>query len=193
MIIDPFPGPPSPPRPDPPDPYRPPAPRPSPSPPPPPRSAPADWSSASSAAKRLNEASDSISQLIKEFDTKLKELGFGIEVWLSNALSLEREEREGEDGEGRMLFETQTELGYSKLGTWLLCVRDAQYRVNFADEHNFHVPWKLQSTWGERRLVDQPRSIRIEAIKVFPELLRLLTEKAEEAVSAIEAAKNVLK
>lgn len=55
--------------------------------------------------------------------------------------------------------------------------------------------WQVTMLWGTVHipLLEQPREVRIAALKKFPDLVQQLKWKADEALSAIKQAKDYVK
>lgn len=146
-----------------------------------------------SNAKLLNEKSNSINDVVKALEEKLRQINLGLTVWLSDD-PLSTEEFLEEDHEGTMQA-TGTfndELGFSKSasGEWRLAVQEARYKYEVDSWNNREVIF--QSASDERSLESCSRDTRIEATKRFPALVQLMNARAKAAIDAIEAAKKLV-
>jgi hypothetical protein len=135
----------------------------------------------STTAKDLNEKSDSINDVIRAFEEKLRDINLGIEVWLDST-PLDSKATFALDDEGAEDGSVVEELGFSKLvtGEWALAVRRAFYDLR-ASFRSANVPV---------RLIECSRRLRIEALKQFPTLVGQMTTEATEAIRAIDAARS---
>jgi len=137
----------------------------------------------SSAAKRLNEKSDSINETIRRVENALRESEAGIEFWSSSAfLSLDN----------RSFY-----LGYVRAPQdWCLKVRE--YRdVPSAAEQRLIIEEDMDS-WEpvmeeERLLLQAPRIFRIEALAALPAFLEAYHDKIESMIDTIDHAAESLK
>jgi hypothetical protein len=144
-------------------------------------------------AKVLNQKSDSLNDLIKALDEKLRQINLGLEVWVSaDAIATEPTLKEDRDGEWYQNGEKRRELGFVKVDdTWCLAVREATYEYGTDN-------WggRLTEFKAERdivRLLECSREFRIAALKRFPELVDLMHTQAKEAIEVIEAAQKYVK
>jgi hypothetical protein len=142
----------------------------------------------SEISETLNRESDTINQLSKRFEERLRLLNVGLEVWcteplVTEATDLSNDEETYEQGS------IDTELGWSKgLKEWGLYLRERVYRRLSSDLYGRE--WEPVCTDHQYPLREASRQFRIAALRHFPELLRGLTQEAEQAVKAIEDAKR---
>jgi hypothetical protein len=141
----------------------------------------------SHTVETLNRESDTINDLIKRVEERLRQLNIGLEVWcsaplVSTPVDVSTDEETYEEGS------RDTELGWAKgVRGWELYLREQVYR-KLSDD--FGGQWRTLRTEDQRPLRQAPRQLRIAALKRFPQLLEELKEEAEEAVKAIEDAKR---
>jgi hypothetical protein len=154
-------------------------------------------------AKKLNQASDSVNDIIKRFQETLRSMNVGLEVWpaeLKRHTWMDTNDDEEEYERGTM---TQ-ELGFTRLhDAWVLATRSAYYEKQYSYDadsdkwvevaespENFVATLgALVRTEGATPLLEQSRATRIAALEFFPEIVRALKDAAGEAVKAIEAAR----
>jgi hypothetical protein len=116
---------------------------------------------------QLNADSDSISEALKQIETKLGKLRLGIEEWIV----LSKDKFEGDT--------ITTDLGYAKInGTWHLAIRDDINYVNTGSSEGDE-PMALQQA---------SRELRYEALKRMPVLIKALEDKAEQEVRKLQSA-----
>ena len=141
----------------------------------------------STTAKALNQKSDSINDVIKALEDKLRQINLGLEVWLTHDAIDERvlyETHGGDVEDERESGEEREELGFVKMNdAWCLAVRTATYKYE-SDRATFKFTAEVV------RLLECPRKFRIAALQRFPELVKLMNVEAQEAVDAIEAAQK---
>ena len=146
----------------------------------------------SATATSLNKASDAINGVISGFEDKLRHINLGLAVWLvSDPISTEVTQAEDAKGEAYDSGEDREELGFTKLGdTWSLATRIATYR--YTDPHGYGKQAEFRDASGYTRLLECSRKVRIDAIKRFPALVKLMNAEGLAAVEAIEAAKKLV-
>jgi hypothetical protein len=127
-------------------------------------------------AEALNAESNDINNTIAALNAKLSALNIGIEVWLGP------------------WKDNPIQIGFGKYqeSSWQLLTRECgevRYeRDNWGNESWVAVP--------ERLGIDQPllqasRIIRIEALRLLPEIIDDLKVKAERSLETIRAAKRI--
>ena len=146
----------------------------------------------SATAKTLNKASDAINGVIGGLEEKLRHINLGLAVWLvSDPISTEVTQAEDAKGEAYDAGEDREELGFTKLGdTWSLATRIATYTYN--DRRGDGRQPEFRSASGYTRLLECSRKVRIDAIKRFPALVKVMNAEALAAVQAIDAAKRLV-
>jgi hypothetical protein len=133
----------------------------------------------SSASKTLSEASNKLTEQIKEIETALASYNFGIVTWVNLRQSSEEVEME----KGNNLRVTRLErLGYSKKnGKWGLCASSS------IEEFEEEFEWWL--------LRDAPRELRILAVDAIPKLLEEMVIRAKalttKVTSTTDRAKSI--
>jgi len=147
----------------------------------------------SESAKKLNQASDSVNDIIKRFQDTLRSMNVGLEVW---PVDLRSESWVADDEAGYI----DTELGFAKLkGEWVLATRRAKYvsLLVYDEVSDEYVPLKdsrerLISTEDITPLLEEDRSMRIAALSHFPAIAEALKDEATTAIEAIEEAKKLV-
>jgi hypothetical protein len=144
----------------------------------------------STTAKKLNQESDSLNDLITGCEQMLADLNIGLEVWLvSNPIDSMPIREEDDDGKETDGGNEDRELGFANaLGQgWGLWVRCAQYK------DNGYGRTILSDIVHVKALSECSRRDRIEGLKRLPALVAAIKREADEAVKAIEAAKRLVK
>jgi len=124
----------------------------------------------SAASQTLNEASDTLTQEIKEVEQAIGAFNLGVSTWVKF-----RETPEEHDfGNGNIReFDRVDMLGYDKHhGRWALIVYSGVEELN------------QEETWLLR---DSPRDLRVLAVDAIPELVEKL---ANEAIALAEKVKS---
>src|SRR5262249_10217618 len=148
----------------------------------------------SAAAQALNEESDTVTKLIRQFEERLNGLRLGVEAWVTVEGSQKGQafrwhdlgmRDEGDDpGQPAERYD-DVRLGCSRHGNeWRLVVREAQYiRIDQGESsEQIHVGPTIP-------LLEASRRDRINALAEFPDLLRELKQSAEELIAKVKAAK----
>jgi hypothetical protein len=137
----------------------------------------------SSAAKRLNEKSDSINETIRRVEKALRESEAGLEFWSPTAfLSLD----------DRSFY-----LGYTRTSQdWCLKVRE--YRDVPNEYERAMLVDKEEDNWepvleDETLLLQTARIFRIAALAALPQFLDAYHDKIESTIATIERAAESLK
>jgi len=152
----------------------------------------------SAAAQALNEESDTVTKLIRQFEERLNGLRLGVEAWVTVEGSqkvqafrwhdLEMRDEGDDPGQPAERYD-DVELGFTRHGNeWRLVVREAQYiRIDQGESsEQIHVGPTIP-------LLEASRRDRINALAEFPDLLRELKQSAEELIAKVKAAKAVVK
>jgi hypothetical protein len=125
----------------------------------------------SSASQTLSEASNKLTEQIKEIENSLASFNLGVVAWVK--LRRTPEEVEGDDGT-KYCFERIDSLGYTKKnGKWGLCVSSV------IDEFPDDFEWWL--------LRDAPRGLRIVAVDGIPKLLEEMVNKAKQLTTEVQS------
>ena len=145
-------------------------------------------------AKTLNKESDSLNEVIGRCEQMLAGMKIGLEVWVDTdplESSAWTEERHTDEEVERGTMDT--ELGFAEVhGKWRLAVRVARYEtVDLRD--NREISPRLYDVSQMTALLDASRRERIAALKHLPRLIEAMKREAEEAVKAIQNAKNLVK
>jgi hypothetical protein len=115
----------------------------------------------SAASQTLNEASDSLTQEIKEIENSLGAFNLGVSTWVTCRST--PEEHDFGNGQVHQLNRVEM-LGYGKHnGKWALLVSSG------VEELGEEEPWLLR---------DAPREFRILAVDFIPELLEKIVSEA---------------
>jgi hypothetical protein len=139
-----------------------------------------------SAAERLNRASDSVNAVISTVEAQLVTANVGIEVWLWEALG---STDAVEPTRGEMSWIAQL-LGFAKVnGNWCLAVKSTRFVSGFF-EGDTSCPYQNEYLEASPSpLLQAPRAIRIAALDHLPKLVELLTAEATRYTESIERAR----
>lgn len=125
------------------------------------------YSQLANLASDLNAVSDQLAIVITDFESLLKKLDLGVEVWVRMKLY-------GSPSDPSW-YSTE-ELGYAKIGEkWAIGLRTTQGDEKYPDS-------KKVETWA---FTDAPRALRIESVTFLPKLLEELHRKATDTVTAL--------
>jgi len=141
-------------------------------------------------AARLNEESDTLNDLIEEVEAKIRKLNVGLTVWLERPLA--RVDEPPTNGQwGELQHHSEVQLGVAKIrGRWKLVIRRQHVELGLY-QGDPDCPWTKRYDIGELEpLLEAPRDYRVEAVRVLPELLAQLADRAESAVRTIRRAQN---
>jgi hypothetical protein len=118
----------------------------------------------SSISHTNNAASDDLTAALSEIETTLNGFAPGVSAWVRLCTP------EDENG-------TVEDIGYGKHdGKW--CLLWARYRLSDPDE-----------SWRQKPLLESPREVRRQSVKMLPELLNALVHEAEiSAKKTVEAS-----
>lgn len=153
----------------------------------------------SDAAKRLNAQSDTVNQLIEQFENKLGALNLGLEVWVPLKTEPGAEvvpvpgPRVTRQPPRATTVTIEISVGHARGDDgWGLYVKRIAYKPQ--------TPILFPPASGEVvsvskliKLVDASRATRVEALGAFPKLLEALKTAAESAVQTIENAKKFVR
>jgi len=138
------------------------------------------------ATRTLNATADRANELIRQTNERLQKLGVGISFWPKGdkEVVLHTDETAidewGEDGNPITLREWV--LGYDKIGSWQLAVREDRYAGDPDHGYDFiesAVPYPLLSA---------ERDLRIHAAEILPEFLRAYAAHVQEFASKLPKA-----
>jgi hypothetical protein len=153
----------------------------------------------SDVAKRLNATSDTVNQLIEQYENKLRGLNIGLEAWVLLRTEPGSEDVPGPGPRGTRqparatTVTIEISLGHARgEDGWGLYVKRIAYKPQ--------TPILFPPTSGEVvsvskliKLADASRATRVEGIAAFPKLLEALKTAAESAVQTIENAKKFVR
>ncbi len=155
----------------------------------------------SDVAARLNAKSDTVTQLIEQFQDKLRALNVGLEAWV---LLKSEPGSVVVPGPGPRLttprqpapatpVTMEVSVGHARGDEgWGLFVRRIAYKPQ---PSNVFLPANAEVVSVAKwiKLVDASRAIRVEALGAFPKLLEALKIAAESAVQTIENAQKFVR
>ncbi len=144
-------------------------------------------------SKRLNAASDELTQALQTVQERLNALGIGVEIWLAESVTESAwsdvlDSREEPTGERQYVA---TELGYGRHGDgWALLVRNRRY-VEGTDDRGFATTTAYDDEQRETALLKASRAVRVAAVPLIPKLLDEIKAEAEHVISTVEQAKKI--
>lgn len=152
---------------------------------------PVDLKGLSAVAKKLNQETDALNDVIDSLEIELGKMKLGVSAWTDTILGRRdwAEEQEGSnDWEKYPVYRSSGfELGYAKVGeTWVIAVR-------YVEGHGTD---REEMTWSDGEptaLRSAPRNIRVEAAAHLEELVTAIQRRAEQFIRDIERAKELLK
>lgn len=136
------------------------------------------------SAKQLNEASDSINEIISSVEKQIIDSKVGLECWVRMSIT---DPAETCDNDYKVVDQVATELGFTKLEEgWGLAIRKVNYTTRGYEETNVE--------YGvSERLSRESREIRIDALERVPVLIKSLTLAATSKTQSIAKAKKLAK
>ncbi len=146
-------------------------------------------SNLSVTAKALNTASDSINDVIKALEAKLRHINLGLEVWCTESFHSKPLLEEDRDGAYQKVGTIDDELGFTNdtgSGDWCLAVRKATYKDSDTGYPEF------MSAEVVRPLLQCSRDTRVAALARFSDLVKQMDAEAKEVVGVIERAKKLV-
>ena len=120
----------------------------------------------SDLSRKLNQKSDQINSIIESINQKLLKLNLGFEAWVK-------------DGDGVW-------LGYDKAARYR---KDGNASV-YIGEWQLVTRRDLTDGWSSESLLAASREVRVAGLKLVPQLLDALKEKATDMIATIEQAEN---
>jgi len=152
-----------------------------------------------SAAKKLNETSDSINKLIEQLEARLRASRVGVSVWLGeNELFPEPLLAAGELKNGDLedfVERAGWALGFEKIDQqWHIAVRKVRLVWNPKERQANNEFGALRVGEGETvPLLKAPRLVRVEATAWLERLIEKIAERAEAFAGQIELAEGLVK
>lgn len=144
------------------------------------------------AARRLNEASNTINSTITSIEQKIVEANVGLECWLTAEPLQTTEPKQiamgpNDDPAHSM---TDTILGFTKVAGegWRLAVREREY-IALDDDPEEQRATPIQS--DPSALWRASRELRIKALEKMPALIGQLRDRVNGALEAIAIAKKL--
>jgi hypothetical protein len=141
-------------------------------------------------AAKLNKASDDAADVIADYEHRLEATGIGISCWLPQILNKEHQgsgvNELGEDFDYALGYQ----IGWDKVGKkWHLAFRCIAIEDR-ADDDGV-VPGLMRSKesttpFTPEVLVNSPRSIRVQAVRLLDGLVKALTDDARAVLRAVE-------
>ena len=144
----------------------------------------------SEVSRKLNQKSDTLRTTIISLNEKLASLKLGVEAWLANS-PIERSDPyydHERDEHASFPLHNETWLGYcrfeNELG-WALAVKSVVLQL-MNDRNQEHKIVEAQT----KPLLDATRQVRLEAMRLVPELLDTVKKRAEDLLESIDRAEN---
>jgi len=136
-------------------------------------------------ANKLNSETTGVNTVIDSVEARLVQMNLGLECWLAGAndhdqpLDLKHPSKD---------TRLEVQLGFAKVGgDWFLVIREVRYDYQKQSDE-----WIEVGETSVTRLQSASRDIRIKALKLLPELISSLKEKAEADTAVILDAKKML-
>ena len=140
-------------------------------------------------SKRINVASDELTQALQAVQDRINALALGVEVWLTCEDDELDQQIAGGNENGRVL--QLQELGYGRLGdSWGLVVRRCAYDQDF-DGMQWHFRPGLPTVIAQGSLLKASRHIRVAAVRLLPLLIDKIEQEATNVIKAVEDAKKI--
>ncbi len=151
----------------------------------------------SDVAARLNAESDTVNQLIEQFQDKLRALNVGLDAWVlldtEPGSTVVPSPRVTSRPAAPTTVTIQISVGYARGDDgWGLYAKRIAYKPQTPSLVSL-VPAEVVTVYKWIKLVDASRAIRVEALGAFPKLLEALKTAAESAVQTIENAKKFVR
>lgn len=145
-----------------------------------------------SLASRLNASTDALIGTLTQINEKLNALNLGISVWLEGPpLDSKLVEKPAGTTGDVYCVESKDLLGYAKTKAgWGLAVKSMRIEHGYF-EGDRNAPFANPIDLGDKPLLESSRGLRVEAIKLLPELIKLLKEEANRTIGSIEEAKKL--
>ena len=162
---------------------------------------PSEFAALSDVAKRLNATSDTVNQLIEQYENKLRGLNVGLEAWVllksepgSVVVPAPRPRLTTPRPRAQATSVTmEVSVGHARGDEgWGLFVRRIAYKPRPSGVFP-SANAEVVSVAKWIKLVDASRAIRVEALGAFPKLLEALKTAAESAVQTIENAQKFIR
>src|SRR5262245_29463676 len=116
--------------------------------------------------RRLNQASDTINEIIDATSRTLHDMQLGLEVWLDAQPLTSRISKDDP--------RIEEQLGFAKTGSdWTLSVRTVEYTPDAEDPYG----GKQECEIAQEPLRDCSRRLRIKALPLLPDLLAALKQE----------------
>jgi hypothetical protein len=130
-------------------------------------------------AKKLNDASGRVNNIILSCENKIRNSNLGIEVWLEDDIDLSDETEFEDPAAPRCKSAT---LGFAKVeNLWCLATRLQATAVTVFGQNPKLVP-----------LLQAPRKVRMGAIELLPKLVLEISKRAAAKLAAIEKAEKLV-
>lgn len=114
-------------------------------------------------AARLNDATDGLTKKLEALEKKIAQTRVGVVIWLDIPMKSDPNEPASSQASWK--------LGYTKYGD--------NWRLLVSPEHK---------SWPPFPLLKAPRMVRVEACKMLPRLIEMLTERAITQTEGTRAA-----
>jgi hypothetical protein len=138
------------------------------------------------SAQQLNEASDSINEIISSIEKQIIDSKVGLERWVR--LNITEPTEVYDHARNKSIQREATDLGFAKLEDgWALAIRAVTYETADGEEDPV-------VEYGEQeRLSRAQRALRIDALEKMPDLIKSLTLAATSKLKAISEAKKLIR
>ena len=146
-----------------------------------------------SISARINESSDVLNSTLQQVNTKLRELNFGLTVWLDGPPLAVK----SVDPPARLLrmhiykVEEREILGFTKIHQVGWCLAVVKLRVAHGHfEGDTSCPFSEVTEDDPRPLMECSRDLRVAAIELLPKIFELLKAEGNRLLASIEQVKE---
>lgn len=148
-------------------------------------------------AKKVNSATDELNLVLETIQSRLNDLGIGVEAWLNEYVHQELSSSVDRLSSGDYERHIDAEvLGYYRFEDgWGFAVRSQRYRQTKDIESG---EWDVDDEGDEgpvyrspRPLLRASRATRVRAVELIPKLIDEIKAEAEKILSSVDAAKKI--
>jgi len=144
-------------------------------------------------AAKLNKASDDAADIIADLEQRLEATGIGITYWLPAIINKEYQSSGTTDLGEPAEYSLGYQIGWDKVGKkWHLAYRVTEIEMRGDSTSDYDTPDRMptlenRSPSSPEVLVNSPRSVRVQAVRLLDDLVRGLTTEAESLLRAVES------
>ena len=144
-------------------------------------------------AAKLNKASDAAADIIADLEQRLEATGIGITYWLPAIINKEYQSSGETDLGEPAEYSLGYQIGWDKVGKkWHLAYRVTEIEEYGDDFGPRRRPDAMRisehrTPFSPEVLVNSPRSVRVQAVRLLDDLVTGLTTEAESLLRAVES------